>query len=297
MIYTPRALINGESCEGAGDDMATKKGEAEESADRVVGRNLRELRLSRELTVEQVAEAIGVTEFVLGGVERGTQKAYPALIVSAARFFGVSAARLFDGPTPPPPPPSGDADAYALAERVLASRPETREVLLDFIEQNADLPGTARGASKASARSGRRRSGTGAKAAPAPLEDERPPGEPPAGQDVDRAIGANLRRLREAAGLSQKQLGELLGSSHARVMRLEAGRTRAPAPLLVELAKLLKGSLSDLLQGLTVEDPEPRSAAAVEDGPTKDLAEQIVSLPDGLRRQIRVLLDREASGR
>lgn len=280
--------------------MATEKDEPEESADRVVGRNLRELRLARELTVEQVAEEVGVSEFVLGGVERGTQKAYPALIVSAARFFGVSAARLFDGPTSPlPPPPSGDADAYALAERVLASRPETRDVLLKFIEENADVPGGGRPTADPSAGAGRRPSKArrAEPASPAAPESAPPPGAPPVGQDVDRAIGANIRRLREAAGLSQKQLGEMLDSSHTRVMRLEAGKTRAPAPLLVELARLLKGSLSDLLRGLTVDDPAPRSTVAVEDGPTKDLAEQIVSLPEGFRRQIRILLDREPSGR
>lgn len=70
---------------------------------------------------------------------------------------------------------------------------------------------------------------------------------------LEDAIGWNVARLREAAGLSQAQLGEALGAylgkpwSRQAVSAAEKGRRAFTAAELVSLALVLKASLDHLL--------------------------------------------------
>lgn len=50
-----------------------------------------------------------------------------------------------------------------------------------------------------------------------------------------KVIGANLRYLREASGLSQKQLGRILGISYQQVQKYENGLNRFPVEKLYTL--------------------------------------------------------------
>ncbi len=56
-----------------------------------------------------------------------------------------------------------------------------------------------------------------------------------------------LRFLRKEAGLSQKALGEAIGSNERRVQRWEAGEVEPSATYLLRIMVLLKCLASDLL--------------------------------------------------
>lgn len=57
-------------------------------------------------------------------------------------------------------------------------------------------------------------------------------------------LGALIRHLRTDAGLSQRELGELVGTTQSAIARLENGQTE---PRLTTLAKLATALDSDLL--------------------------------------------------
>lgn len=55
-----------------------------------------------------------------------------------------------------------------------------------------------------------------------------------------RGLGGALRKLRESAGLSQRDLGRVAGVSQGAVSRFEAGRRRAiPAHVMLKIAVAL----------------------------------------------------------
>jgi ribosome-binding protein aMBF1 (putative translation factor) len=56
-----------------------------------------------------------------------------------------------------------------------------------------------------------------------------PPGTVDAIAHAEASIGANLKRAREASGLTQEQLAERLGKSQAMVSGAESGRVRVSA--------------------------------------------------------------------
>ena len=57
---------------------------------------------------------------------------------------------------------------------------------------------------------------------------------------LDRAIGGRVRAAREDAGLSQRQLAEILGVSHQKIHAPESGLTYAQAGELIAVAEALK---------------------------------------------------------
>lgn len=74
---------------------------------------------------------------------------------------------------------------------------------------------------------------------------------------IDKAIGANVQRIRTMKGMSQAQLGDALTprmSSQA-LLKWEDGRTRIPAAALVDLSKVLDCKVVELfhdVQGVPV---------------------------------------------
>lgn len=61
-------------------------------------------------------------------------------------------------------------------------------------------------------------------------------------------IGANVRRLRKAKGLSQEKLGELAGSHRTYVSQLERCVTNISVDRLERLAQILGVEAIDLMQ-------------------------------------------------
>lgn len=62
-----------------------------------------------------------------------------------------------------------------------------------------------------------------------------------------KAMGARLRRFREASGLSQTELGEKLGVSYQQVQKYERGVSRLSVDALLRLARALDQPLSSFL--------------------------------------------------
>lgn len=58
---------------------------------------------------------------------------------------------------------------------------------------------------------------------------------------------ANLRRLRERAGMSQRELEEASGIGHARISLLERGESGAQGKTIRKLAAALGASTADLV--------------------------------------------------
>jgi transcriptional regulator with XRE-family HTH domain len=99
-----------------------------------------------------------------------------------------------------------------------------------------------------------------------------------ADQTISR-LGMKVAQLREAAGLTQEQLGEQTGLSGSYVSRLENGHVNAKATDLLAIARVLRTTVTELLD----EDREQiaRKAAVLLDDP--EAAAVIVRLDGGLR--------------
>lgn len=69
-------------------------------------------------------------------------------------------------------------------------------------------------------------------------------------EDKDRQIGANIRRLRIEAGLSQKDTAGRLGISYQQVQKYERGKSRVAASTLYELAAFYHVAPARFFEGL-----------------------------------------------
>jgi transcriptional regulator with XRE-family HTH domain len=65
---------------------------------------------------------------------------------------------------------------------------------------------------------------------------------------VDAYIGARMRERRDALGLSQKQVGQMLGVTFQQVQKYEKGVNRVSAARLFEICQALKVSLSSMFE-------------------------------------------------
>lgn len=71
--------------------------------------------------------------------------------------------------------------------------------------------------------------------------------------DLDRQVGANVRRVRRAQGLKQADLAARIGASQQKIHMLEAGRTRACLSEVVALARALETPFSELAPVAAIE--------------------------------------------
>lgn len=100
-----------------------------------------------------------------------------------------------------------------------------------------------------------------------------------------QTLGKRIATLRKEQGLTQTQLGELLGVSQQHVASFEAARRRVPASLLPTLARSLAISVEDLL-GVA---PKPSKR-----GPAPKLQqkiERLSKLPKSRQRFVLEMLD------
>ena len=67
-------------------------------------------------------------------------------------------------------------------------------------------------------------------------------------------IGSRIRKYREMAGLSQKELADKIGISNSRVSNWEQGINRPDADIIAEICRALKVSPSDLLDVRLTDD-------------------------------------------
>jgi transcriptional regulator with XRE-family HTH domain len=99
------------------------------------------------------------------------------------------------------------------------------------------------------------------------------------------AFGERLAALRVARGLTQTQLAELVGSSQRCISRYETVAEFPPAPVLVEIAKVLRVSADELL-GLKAPKRAPEPVTDPEERRLWKKFQQIMSLTEKDRRAV-----------
>ncbi len=105
-------------------------------------------------------------------------------------------------------------------------------------------------------------------------------------RDFFRELGARIAKRRKELGITQAQLGTLLGYSQQQIASFELGRSRVPLSLLPTLARSLSLSAEEVLG-------HPREQANRR-GPAPKLAQQmerIQRLPRAKQRFVVEMLD------
>lgn len=100
-----------------------------------------------------------------------------------------------------------------------------------------------------------------------------------------KVFGQRVAALRKARGLTQSDLGELLGFDQTAIASYEVGRRRIPLSLLGPLAQALRVSVAEL-----IEEPEPSGKR----GPTPKLQrqiEQVGQLPKAKQKFVSEMLE------
>lgn len=77
-------------------------------------------------------------------------------------------------------------------------------------------------------------------------------------QDLDVVAGLVMKKLRQAAGLTQSEVAAKLGISYQQVQKYENGRTRLTLGRLVELSEVLGTTSIEFMQMVTGEAPVPQ---------------------------------------
>ena len=65
---------------------------------------------------------------------------------------------------------------------------------------------------------------------------------------IDEFIGARMRERRQALGISQADLGKILGVSYQQIQKYEIGQNRVSAGRLFDICKALNVSLSSMFE-------------------------------------------------
>lgn len=92
-------------------------------------------------------------------------------------------------------------------------------------------------------------------------------------REHDTIIGAHMKALRQRAGMSQEQTGEVIGVTFQQIQKYEKGTNRISAGKLVTLSKAFGVPLSEFYRGLeevTLDERGAISLAAVEMGSVFD---------------------------
>lgn len=106
---------------------------------------------------------------------------------------------------------------------------------------------------------------------------------------VARRLGENLRRLREAGGVTQEQVAERAGCAVRHVQRVEAGTVNVQLRLLVALAGAVGADVADLLAapGHDARRADSHGAATATGGRTTKRAPRGTALRPGKQRKKR----------
>ena len=84
---------------------------------------------------------------------------------------------------------------------------------------------------------------------------------------VDVHVGAKLRLIRNARGMSQAELGKQVGVAFQQIQKYEKGTNRVSASKLYDFSKILKVSFDFFLNGFTgYEQKTPYAVAGMSDG-------------------------------
>jgi transcriptional regulator with XRE-family HTH domain len=68
---------------------------------------------------------------------------------------------------------------------------------------------------------------------------------------VDVEIGQRLRDMRQLAGMSQSEVGAMIGVSFQQIQKYEAGKNRISVAAMIFIADRFKVSPASILKGIT----------------------------------------------
>lgn len=69
-------------------------------------------------------------------------------------------------------------------------------------------------------------------------------------QDIDRAVGERIRKIRKRKGITQDQLAELAGLNRTHLYRLESGKQSMTLRTLKVIAEALDVRIGQIVKGL-----------------------------------------------
>lgn len=98
---------------------------------------------------------------------------------------------------------------------------------------------------------------------------------------IERKIGERLRRRRIELGLTQEQVGRVVGVSYQQIQKFERGANRVSAARLVLIAEILRTDIRWLC-GVSEVHPLPLTARP-QAGPDSMLPEQLLAQIDNPR--------------
>lgn len=114
------------------------------------------------------------------------------------------------------------------------------------------------------------------------------PRRSPLNQDttIDEIVGANCKRLRLRAGMSQEELAEQLGVTFQQIGKYESGANRVAASTLHNMSEILECNVMEFFDGVATKT-KPRSYSKDQ----LDMLKIYDSLPSNeIRRRIKVLM-------
>src|SRR4051812_24057954 len=112
--------------------------------------------------------------------------------------------------------------------------------------------------------------------------------------DLDARLGAVIRRRRILLGLIQKGLADRIGIAYQQLQKHESGANQVSFCRLLDLAKALEISVSDLITAVTVDEaPLPDGLS---DSESLELLKRLASLTPNQRRGVQLLVNSLAEG-
>lgn len=108
----------------------------------------------------------------------------------------------------------------------------------------------------------------------------------------DSAVGREIRQYRRAAGLTQKQVADIIGVTGAQFHRYETGATRITASRLIAIANALGVRADTLLAAASAVEMEPVTIPANSSQEIVELVQMFGSIVDPRHRSALVAVAR-----
>lgn len=86
--------------------------------------------------------------------------------------------------------------------------------------------------------------------------------------NVKKQLGFRIRQLRESQGLSQRTLSLMIGMDRTYLIAVERGRRNVAVENIAKIAAGLGVSLSELFEGVEINEPEPTRHPECDSAPT-----------------------------
>jgi transcriptional regulator with XRE-family HTH domain len=111
---------------------------------------------------------------------------------------------------------------------------------------------------------------------------------------IDDYVSSRIRERRVMFGLTQQQLGEMIGVTYQQVHKYERGKSRVTAGQLFEIARLLDAPITFFYEGLEQEAPR---TVAPHQRMVLEIARNFAEIPNEQHQEALSQLTRVLAGR